>query len=178
VTESRTIWWDTTLGGIRYVEQTLLPTEYAVIGCTTVDLLATAIRRLEIRGAPALGVAGAYGVALASRNCTADTRIEFFNTVRNAAELLRSTRPTAINLAWGIDRVMTRISNETDIHSARNAALDEAEHIAQEDTICCHAIGEHGAALLPDTCTVLTHCNAVHLPVLRGGPPWGLSGPQ
>jgi methylthioribose-1-phosphate isomerase len=160
VTESRTLWWDAALGGIRYVEQTLLPSEYLIIDCTSVSRLATAIRRLEIRGAPALGVAGAYGVALASRNSTTDTFKVFLEEVGNDAELLRSTRPTAINLAWGIDRVMARVTAETDITSARDAAIEEAELIAREDTACCHAIGDHGASLLPDTCTVLTHCNA------------------
>jgi len=160
VTESRTLWWDDALGGIRYVEQTLLPSEYTIIDCTSVSRLVTAIRRLEIRGAPALGVAGAYGVALAARSCAAKTYPEFLAIVEKDAELLRSTRPTAINLAWGIDRVLMRVSSETDIPSARNAALDEAERIAREDTDCCHAIGDNGAALLPDTCTVLTHCNA------------------
>jgi len=77
VTESRTLWWDDALGGIRYIEQTLLPSEYTIIDCTSVDRLATAIRRLEIRGAPALGVAGAFGVALAARSCAAKTFPEF-----------------------------------------------------------------------------------------------------
>jgi methylthioribose-1-phosphate isomerase len=160
VKEFRTLWWDSTLGGIRYIEQTLLPSDYTIIDCTTVNRLATAIRRLEIRGAPALGVAGAYGVALAARSCTADSYTEFLDTVRKDAAMLRSTRPTAINLAWGIDRVFTRMSGEKDVQSSRAAALLEAELIAQEDTACCHAIGDHGASLLPETCTVLTHCNA------------------
>lgn len=160
MTESRTLWWDDAQGGIRYVEQTLLPSEYTIIDCTSVGRLATAIRRLEIRGAPALGVAGAYGVALAARSCAAKTYPEFLAMVEGDAALLRSTRPTAINLAWGIDRVMAQMIQEKDIPSARKAALDEAERIAREDTDCCHAIGDHGATLLPDSCTVLTHCNA------------------
>jgi methylthioribose-1-phosphate isomerase len=160
VNESRTLWWDASLGGIRYVEQTLLPTEYHIIDCTDVGRLATAIRRLEIRGAPALGVAGAYGVALAAKSCTAETYPVFLAQVRKDAEMLRSTRPTAINLAWGIDRVMVKVSAEKDVPSAQSIALVEAEQIASDDTACCHAIGNHGATLLPDTCTVLTHCNA------------------
>jgi methylthioribose-1-phosphate isomerase len=160
VKDSCTLWWDADLGGIRYVEQTLLPDEYTIVSCTSVSRLATAIRRLEIRGAPALGVAGAYGVALAARTCTADTFAGFLAEVRKDAEVLRSTRPTAVNLAWGIDRVLVRVAAEQTIPEARNAALAEAEEIAREDTACCHAIGTHGAGLLPATCTVLTHCNA------------------
>lgn len=158
--EARTLWWDTTLGGIRYVEQTLLPSEYRIIDCTDIERLATAIRRLEIRGAPALGVAGAYGVALAAKCCTEGSYAEFLACLRKDADLLRSTRPTAINLSWGIDRGMERVAAEEEIAAARAAALAEAERITAEDTACCHAIGIHGAELLPDTCTVLTHCNA------------------
>ncbi len=158
--ESRTLWWDEAAGGIRCVEQTLLPNEFTIVDCTTIDRLATAIRRLEIRGAPALGVAGAYGVALAARNCTAASLPAFITAVKADAAVLKATRPTAINLAWGIDRVMETVLAAKDIPSARLAALAEAERIAAEDTACCHAIGEHGATLLPDTCTVLTHCNA------------------
>jgi methylthioribose-1-phosphate isomerase len=80
--------------------------------------------------------------------------------VHKDAEILRATRPTAINLGWAIDRVLSKILPVQDIPSARRIALDEAEAVAREDTACCHTIGEHGAALLPDTCTVLTHCNA------------------
>ncbi|WP_321506967.1 S-methyl-5-thioribose-1-phosphate isomerase [uncultured Methanoregula sp.] len=155
-----TLWWDTASSSIRYIDQTLLPGEFAIVECTTVDRLATAIRRLEIRGAPALGVAGAYGVALAAATCTKIDFGEFLAEVSAAANMLRSTRPTAINLAWGIDRVLGKISPVTDLRSARETAIREAQAIAREDTGCCHAIGRHGAALLPDTCTVLTHCNA------------------
>ena len=80
--------------------------------------------------------------------------------VTRDAEILRSTRPTAVNLGWGIDRVLDAIRNAPDVTSAQELALSTAEKIFLEDTACCHAIGEHGASLLPDTCTVLTHCNA------------------
>ena len=158
--DARTLWWDTTLGGIRYIEQTLLPGEYRVVDCTDIERLAIAIRRLEIRGAPALGVAGAYGVALAAKNSSDTVMEDFFSSVAGDAATLAATRPTAINLAWGIDRVLKKVKSQNDIPSARSAALAEAELIAAEDTASCHAIGKHGAALLPETCTVLTHCNA------------------
>jgi len=157
---TKTLWWDATSQSIRYIDQTVLPGEFTIIECTSVDRLATAIRRLEIRGAPALGVAGAYGVALAAVASTKEDPRVFSREVQAAAALLRSTRPTAINLAWGIDRVLKKIMPVDDIRTARQIAIKEAEAIAREDTDCCHAIGKHGAALLPDTCTVLTHCNA------------------
>jgi len=160
VNETATLWWDTGTESIRYIDQTLLPEKYTIVECRSIGQLATAIRRLEIRGAPALGVAGAYGIALATRVCQRNDLPAFFSDVHTAAGILRETRPTAINLGWGINRVLSKILPLQDIPSARRVALDEAEAVASEDTACCHTIGERGAALLPDTCTVLTHCNA------------------
>ena len=155
-----TLWWDTEKDCLCYIEQTLLPGEYRVIECRSIDRLATAIRRLEIRGAPALGVAGAFGIALAARTVPSGDFSACMTGIREAARLLRSTRPTAINLGWGIDRVLGALTAARTIDEARTVSLREAETIAREDTACCHAIGEHGAALLPNRCTVLTHCNA------------------
>jgi methylthioribose-1-phosphate isomerase len=84
----------------------------------------------------------------------------FLAAVERDAELLRSTRPTAVNLGWGIDRVLGVLRDAPDVASAQERAHSMAEKIFLEDTACCHAIGDHGAALLPDSCTVLTHCNA------------------
>lgn len=158
--DSPTLWWDEKKACLCYIEQTLLPNEYRIVECRDTGRLATAIRRLEIRGAPALGVAGAYGVALATLTATDAPLPAFMGSVREAADLIRSTRPTAINLGWGIDRVLSALTGARTCDEARSIALHEAETIAREDTACCHAIGKHGAALLPDTCTVLTHCNA------------------
>lgn len=158
--EERTLWWDAGAGSIRYIDQTLLPNEYRIVECRDIERWATAIRRLEVRGAPALGVAGAYGVALAATLCRETDPARFMAAVRRDAEIIRSTRPTAINLAWGIDRVLSRITGELGTGTARALAIAEADAIAREDTECCHAIGKYGAELLPDKCTVLTHCNA------------------
>ena len=84
----------------------------------------------------------------------------FFAEVQKDAEILRATRPTAINLGWGIDRVLAKIAPCTGYCFRTQDCSRRSEAIAREDTACCHAIGDHGAALLPDTCTVLTHCNA------------------
>jgi methylthioribose-1-phosphate isomerase len=160
VNETTTLWWDDSANSIRYIDQTVLPNDYSIIECTTIERLVTAINRLEIRGAPALGVAGAYGIALAAQVCQKTDLRDFLKEVYRDAEILRSTRPTAINLGWGIDRVLDTMISCQDVASARQAALAEAREIARNDTACCHMIGEHGAALLPGTCTVLTHCNA------------------
>ncbi len=155
-----TLWWDRKTGSICYIDQTLLPGEERIVECRSIPRLAKAIRRLEIRGAPALGVAGAFGVALAASVCRKKTRSPFLATVARDAGVLRSTRPTAVNLGWGIDRVIDVIQDAPDVAAARELALSTAEKILLEDTASCHAIGEHGASLLPDSCTVLTHCNA------------------
>jgi methylthioribose-1-phosphate isomerase len=160
VKETATLWWDTSSDTIRYIDQTVLPNVYSIVECTTVARLVTAINRLEIRGAPALGVAGAYGIALAAKVSQKTELQDFMAEVSHDAEILRSTRPTAVNLGWGIDRVLDAMRSCHDTGSARQAALAEAQAVARKDTACCHLIGEHGAALLPGACTVLTHCNA------------------
>lgn len=158
--ETATLWWDPKIPGIGYIDQTLLPGHYLTVECRSIERLATAIRHLEIRGAPALGVAGAYGVALSAATRPETAFDAFTAGIHRDAELLRSTRPTAVNLGWGIDRVLACLKDAHDISSARAVTLAKAQAIAREDTRCCHAIGDHGAALLPDHCTVLTHCNA------------------
>jgi methylthioribose-1-phosphate isomerase len=160
VKDTSTLWWDTTTESIRYIDQTLLPGKYSIAGCRNIAQLESAIKRLEIRGAPALGVAGAFGIALATRVCEKKDLPAFFADIRHDADILMATRPTAINLGWGIARVLSKISQAEDIDSIRRIALSEAEAIAKEDTACCHAIGRHGAVLIPDSCTILTHCNA------------------
>lgn len=155
-----TLWRDRKTGNICYIDQTLLPNEERIVECRSVPRLAKAIRRLEIRGAPALGVAGAFGVALAASVCRKKTLAPFLATVARDAEVLRSTRPTAVNLGWGIDRVLETMQDAPDVAAARELASGMAEKLFLEDTASCHAIGEHGASLLPDSCTVLTHCNA------------------
>ena len=158
--EISTLWWDDELRGIRFIDQTQLPGKYAIIRCTSIDRLVTAIKRLEVRGAPALGVAGGYGVALAALCCTETSVSGFVKKVTKDAARIRESRPTAVNLGWGVDRVLARVLSATDVPSAKAAGLAEAKAIAAEDTWCCHEIGRLGAELLPHECTVLTHCNA------------------
>jgi methylthioribose-1-phosphate isomerase len=155
-----TIAWDPKKECIRYIDQTQLPEHLAIVECKTVKRLAAAIRRLEVRGAPALGVAGAFGVALAAVTCTKKTPAAFLAGVRRHGDLLAATRPTAINLSWGVNRVLAAMEQATSVSGAKRIALSEAQAVAREDEACCHAIGGHGAALLPEACTILTHCNA------------------
>lgn len=154
----RTIWWEES--GVGLIEQTLLPEEYREVVCPDVPRLVQAIQRLEVRGAPALGVAGAYGVALACTNALEGPESAFYSSVKEEATLLRSARPTAVNLAWGVDRVLSVVLEVCDPEEATAQALHLAESIADEDEETCRRIGSHGSKLLSDDCTVLTHCNA------------------
>lgn len=157
MTEEKTIWWNDENSSVMLIDQTLLPTEYKVIEITEVSRLADAIRRLEVRGAPALGVAGAFGVALSAARCVSD--VEFDETIASDAALLKSTRPTAVNLAWGVDKVLRSMENLPP-EMARIMALFAAKNIAENDTKACMFLGHNGASLLPQIGTVLTHCNA------------------
>jgi methylthioribose-1-phosphate isomerase len=125
---------------IRLIDQRLLPGRLEVVEATTVEELCGLIETMAVRGAPALGAAGAMGVALAA------VRGE---PVGPAAARLKATRPTAVNLAWGVDRA-----------AAAGDPVGEATRIAAEDVERNRAIGAHGAALVPEDARVLTHCNA------------------
>jgi len=158
--EPYTVAWEAETGSIVYIDQTLLPGRYEMMRCTTIEDLARAIRRLEIRGAPALGIAGAMGVALAAARSTETDLERFRDEIRRAADLLKSTRPTAVNLAWGIDRVARKVALAESVAEAKAIAVAEATAVAEEDELTCRRLGAFGAELFPDDCTVLTHCNA------------------
>ncbi len=171
----RTITWKTADQCLTYIDQTRLPAEQVTVETQSVTRLADGIRRLEVRGAPALGVAGGYGVVLSCQthqNKKAGT--EFRDAIKTDAAFLRATRPTAINLGWGIDRVLRTALRKDTPAAAYDAALKEAQVIEAEDIALCHQIGAYGASLLPDTCTVLTHCNAGALACVEWGTALGV----
>ncbi len=150
-----TIEW--TQNGVVMIDQTRLPHETSYVTCRTYVEVADAIRNMIIRGAPAIGVAAAMGIALGalhSENLDRDMPIIY--------DTLRNTRPTAVNLFWAIDR-MKKIYGEVrhlDLQEIRARLIQEAQTIREEDIAINKAIGWHGAPLVPDHKTVLTHCNA------------------
>ena len=164
-------WLDPPRGpALALLDQTRLPAEEQVVICENVPELVDAIRRLVIRGAPVLGVAGAFGVALAaSRGEDVDA----------AARLLCEARPTAVNLAWGTRRALAAYQaargaaagpdNQDPQRSAPGAALDEARAIAAEDAAASAAMARHGLSLIPEAARVLTHCNTGALVSAGGG---------
>ncbi len=155
-----TIFWDDAIPQIHLIDQTGLPGRYSMVRCTTVNRLITAIKRLEVRGAPALGVAGAFGVALAAHRIREKDFERYVKALRIDAGRIMEARPTAVNLSWGVGRVLDCIHDSTSVRDLRTRTLEEAKAVAREDAETCHLLGEAGAALLPERCTVLTHCNA------------------
>jgi methylthioribose-1-phosphate isomerase len=155
-----TISWDEATGTVRFIDPTLLPERYEVVTCRSVERLVVAIVRMEVRGAPALGVAGGMGVALAASRSPAVTRHALVRDVEKAAAAITATRPTAVNLSLGVARVLARLKESADPGEARKAAVREAVLMAEEDLATCMRLGDQGAGLIPDGATVLTHCNA------------------
>jgi methylthioribose-1-phosphate isomerase len=170
----RTIDWNNESNTIKLIDQTLLPSEYKVIECKTIESLCEAIKSLRIRGAPALGAAGGYGIALAAVLSKTDNMDDLTKDLQSAAETIKSTRPTAVNLAWGVERVIKAISDAYDFGGMKNIAIEEAKQIADEDVAINKKIGEHGAKLLEDGDTVLTHCNAGKLACVDWGTALGV----
>ncbi|MDU0459640.1 MAG: S-methyl-5-thioribose-1-phosphate isomerase [Geobacteraceae bacterium] len=156
----RTIEWRD--DAVVMIDQTRLPDEEIYNTYTDFKSVADAIRGMIIRGAPAIGVAAAMGVALGARDIIADTHDSFFRQLENVCEVLARTRPTAVNLFWGIER-MKRVAEQNrdkSLDRIREALKKEAIRIEQEDLTICRNIGKWGATLIPEGATVLTHCNA------------------
>jgi methylthioribose-1-phosphate isomerase len=159
----RSVQWEGGLDGcMRIIDQTLLPSELRLLDLHSSGEAFDAIRQLKVRGAPAIGIAGAMGLVLALRGSRAGTAEEFRNEARGAADFLASARPTAVNLRWALERLM-RIATDRQslpVEEIKHLLLREAISIRDEDARMCRAIGEYGATLLKDGDGVLTHCNA------------------
>ncbi|MEN9934886.1 MAG: hypothetical protein RLZZ387_1465 [Chloroflexota bacterium] len=155
----RTVWWES--DAVCLIDQRLLPSEEVVVRCTTLSDVAQAIKTMQVRGAPAIGCTAAYGIALVACRSSREGDAAL-DELRAAKAALDATRPTAVNLAWATGRMLARA--EARAHEApmelRQGLLDEAHAILAEDLAMCHAIGRHGASLIPAGGRVLTHCNA------------------
>ena len=164
----RALWWDAQARVLRLLDQTRLPGECVVIACTTAAQVGEAIRTLQVRGAPAIGGAAAYGLALGAREALPadeiippETALERLSAI--AADL-RATRPTAVNLAWALERLLTVAERhclaDDAVADLPARLLAEAHAVVAEDAAACRVMGELGNALIADGDTVLTHCNA------------------
>ena len=149
-------------GTVHILDQTLLPFEEVVLECRSIEDIGDAIGRLAVRGAPALGVAAGYGMALAADLSRAATVKALHRDLRLAGRYLVGTRPTAVNISWAVERVLAAVVGE-DVEAARVSVLAEAMDIETEDRASCDAIGRFGAELVPQKASILTHCNTGHL---------------
>jgi methylthioribose-1-phosphate isomerase len=147
-------------GKVRFLDQTLLPADEAWIETDDYRVVADAIRRLQLRGAPLIGISAAYALALAARSIDEADVSAFQNRLLRAAKELTATRPTAINLQWAVDRVLRLVENLNDINEMREAIVADAKRIHAEDVQANQTMAEHGAALLEPNGAALTHCNA------------------
>jgi methylthioribose-1-phosphate isomerase len=153
-----TVTWED--GAVAMIDQRLLPAELRILRCRDHLALAAAIRDMAVRGAPAIGVAAAYGLALAARNAPGEGPA-LRAAWDEACAVLAGTRPTAVNLFWAIERMRRAFdARAAGGEPLRRALLDEARRIEEEDLASCHAMGDLGAELLPEEARVLTHCNA------------------
>jgi methylthioribose-1-phosphate isomerase len=156
----QTLEW--TDSGVRFLDQTKLPTEEAYVTCTTYEQVADAIRNMVVRGAPAIGVAAAMGIALALKNSKADNASELKKAFDHAAGAIGKTRPTAVNLFWAIRRMAEKFERVRvrPVSQIKQALIEEAQRMHAEDIAANQAMGRHGATLMPAAGGVLTHCNA------------------
>ncbi len=162
---------DAATGHLVLLDQTRLPVEVVEHPCRSLDDVIEAIKCLRVRGAPAIGVAAAFGVVIGMQAVRETTRERFDDRLVDVLARLAASRPTAVNLAWALERLDTHLRhhNEWDAPSAHDDLLKEARRIQDEDRQTCEAIGRFGASLIPEGGGVLTHCNAGGLATAGSG---------
>ena len=146
------------------IDQRKLPGTEVYVTCKTANDVAKAIKTMVIRGAPAIGVSAAMGIALGMQRSKASGTKQFTTEFQKTCDLMAGTRPTAVNLFWAIDRMKDTFAaaaqNGASVEEIKQRLVTEAQRIHDEDVASCRAMGAHGASLVPDTARILTHCNA------------------
>ena len=168
----RTVTWEG--DAVRMIDQTVLPTKLTYVRYTRPEQVAEAIRTMVVRGAPAIGVAAAMGLALAAVRSKATRPADFMKEMEASASLLRGTRPTAVNLFWGIDRVMSKAASASTVSRAKDAVSAEVKAMEEEDVEVNKKLGKKGADLIGNGDTVLTQCNAGALATVGYGTALGV----
>jgi len=168
----RTVTWEG--DAVRMIDQSALPIKLTYVRYTRSEQIADAIRSMVVRGAPAIGVAAAMGLALAAARSRTTRLPDFMKEMEAAASLLRGTRPTAVNLFWGIDRVMSVAASASTVQSAREAVSSEVKAMEEEDFQVNKRLGRNGADLIKNGDTVLTQCNAGALATVGYGTALGV----
>ena len=168
----RTVEWRD--GKVIMIDQTKLPSRLVFVEYDDYNQVADAIRNLVVRGAPAIGVSGAFGLALASLQSRASTKDELLADMEKARATLVCTRPTAVNLKWGLDRIMEAARREDTADAIRESVTSTARQMAEDDIRINRSMGKHGANLLGGGDTVMTHCNAGALATVSYGTALGV----
>jgi methylthioribose-1-phosphate isomerase len=149
-------------GFVRMIDQTLLPTEYKLIDLKEVEPIWEAIKMLRVRGAPALGISAAMGLCVGLQTSDATQFDPFWVDLKKVSDYIRTSRPTAVNLFWALDRMegVAQSNKDKPVAEIRAILVDEAKTILEEDRAMCRAIGRNGAAIVPEGAGIITHCNA------------------
>ena len=169
----RTIEWRG--GTVITIDQTRLPHETVTLKIKTIDEMAEAIKNLRVRGAPLLGAAAAFGLALTAFHSKANSKEKLLAELENSAKILKSTRPTAVNLFWAADRILSNARNFSGkAEELKTLVIREAQRIADEDAEANRAMGKNGAELINDGDVILTHCNAGELATVEYGTALGV----
>src|SRR5258707_12528096 len=164
----RTVYWED--HSLKMIDQRLLPNSLAIVSYSDHRSVAQAIKEMVVRGAPALGAAAGFGLALAVRESSSSGTSELLADPQSAAAVLRSARPTAVNLSWALDRILEKVSGfRGEAHQLRQTVLDEAQCIADQDVEINKRMAEFGAALISDGDTVIHHCNTGALATVDWG---------
>ena len=156
------------------IDQTKLPNILEYVTYTDYNQVANAIRTLVVRGAPAIGVSGAFGLALASLQNDTSEKTELISYMENAKRILFETRPTAVNLAWGLEKIMDVANKASTIDEIRKNVVETAKKMAEEDVQINMLMGKNGSVLFDDNDTIMTHCNAGALATVGYGTALGV----
>ena len=156
------------------IDQTKLPNELLFVTCSDYKQVANAIKTLVVRGAPAIGVSGAFGLALAALQSNASTKEEMLNDLTSAKSVLFETRPTAVNLVWGLEKIMRVARSCKDPEEIKKTVVETAKQMADQDVKINMTMGKHGSKLIDNNDTVLTHCNAGALATVGYGTALGV----
>ena len=170
--ELRTVEWKD--DSVVMIDQTKLPNELVFVRYTDYNDVANAIRTLVVRGAPAIGVSGAFGMALAALHSSSKTKEDLFSDLENAKKILFETRPTAVNLSWALEQIMQIARKSETVSEIRDDVIIKAKQMAEEDININKKMGKNGAELFQDNDTIMTHCNAGALATVAYGTALGV----
>lgn len=171
-TNLRTVEWKN--NKVVMIDQTRLPNELIFVEYNDFNQIADAIRTLVVRGAPAIGISGAFGLALAALQSTATMREKLLADLEAAHDVLLATRPTAVNLKWGLEKIMQIAKANTEISDIKNSIIETAKQMAEDDVRINMTMGKNGSELFSSGDTVMTHCNAGALATVAYGTALGV----